>query len=133
MGSEMCIRDSSITVVLLPLYILLAGVTALAMGLWTAALAVRFRDLSFLVGYGLQLGMYLTPVAYTSSLVPDRWQLLYKLNPIYWVVEGFRWSLLGSTKGPEPLMLVSIGFVVILLVSGALVFRRTERTVVDLL
>ena len=123
----------SLATLTLPLYILLAGATALAVGLWTAALAVRFRDMQFATTYGLQFWMYLTPVAYASSLIPERWQLLYQLNPMYWVVEGFRWSLLGTAKGPEPLMLASIGFVVVLLVSGALVFRRTERNVVDLL
>jgi lipopolysaccharide transport system permease protein len=123
----------SLAALILPLYVLLATATALAVGLWSAALAVRFRDLSFAVGYGLQAWMYATPVAYTASLIPERWQLLYQLNPMYWVIEGFRWSLLGKGQAPQPLMLLPVGFVVLLLISGAFIFRRTERTIVDLL
>jgi lipopolysaccharide transport system permease protein len=119
-------------VLLLPFYLLLAMATALSAGLWSTNLAVRFRDLRYAVGYGLRIWMYATPVAYSASLIPERWQILYQLNPMYWVVEGFRWSLLGKGQAPQPLMLIPIGFVILLLISGAFVFRRTERTVVDL-
>jgi len=118
---------------LLPFYVLLAMATALAIGLWSASLAVRFRDLQFVINYGLQLAMYVTPVAYSATLVPERWQTLYRLNPMFWVVEGSRWALLGKGTPPEPLMLVPILAVGLLLVAGAFVFRRSERTVVDLL
>ena len=120
-------------VLFLPLYLLFAVATALAIGLWSASLAVRFRDLQFVITYGLQLAMYATPVAYSATLVPERWQTLYQLNPMFWVVEGFRWALLGKGTPPEPLMLVPVVAVLLLLVSGAFVFRRSERTVVDLL
>lgn len=80
----------SLAALILPVYVLLATATALAVGLWSAALAVRFRDLSFAVSYGLQAWMYATPVAYTASLIPERWQLLYQLNPVYWVTV-LRW------------------------------------------
>ncbi len=123
----------SLAILVLPFYILLAMATALAVGLWNANLAVQFRDLQYATTYGLQVWMYLTPVAYSASLIPERWQLLYQLNPMYWVVEGFRWALLGAGQEPQPFMLVSVGIVLLLLVFGAYVFRRTERTIVDLL
>ena len=115
----------------LPLYLLLATATALGVGLWSAALAVRFRDLTTAISYGIRVWMYATPVVYSTSLVPERWQLLYQLNPMYWVIEGFRWALLGKGQPPQPLMLVPVIFVLLLLMSGAFVFRRTERTIVD--
>jgi lipopolysaccharide transport system permease protein len=121
----------SLTMLALPLYVLLAMTTALGVGLWSATLAVRFRDLRTAIGYGLRALTYATPVAYSASLIPERWQLLYQLNPMYWVVEGFRWSLLGKGQAPQPLMLVPVGLVLMLLISGAFVFRRTERTIVD--
>ena len=123
----------SLAILTLPLYLLFAMATSMAVGLWSSALTVKFRDLQFAVTHGLQVWMYLTPVAYTASLVPDRFQTIYKLNPMYWVVEGFRWALLGKGQTPELLMLVPVGVVVLLLISGVFVFRRTERTVVDLL
>ncbi len=118
---------------LLPLYVLLALATALGIGLWSAVFAVRFRDMKFAIGYALQVGMYATPVAYSAALVPEKWQLLYQLNPMYWVIEGFRWILLGTGEGPQPLMLIPIAVVIVVLISGAFVFRRFERTIVDLL
>ena len=123
----------TVAAMLLPVYLLMAMAAALALGLWTSALEVRFRDFSLALTYGLQGWMYLTPVAYTATLVPERWQLLYKLNPLYWVIEGFRWGLLDKGQPPELLMLAPIGFTLLGLVSGVYVFRRTERTVVDLL
>jgi lipopolysaccharide transport system permease protein len=92
---------------------------------------VRFRDLQFAISYSLQVWMYVTPVAYAASLIPARWQWLYQLNPMYWVIEGFRWALLGTGQPPKPLMVIPVGFVLLLLISGAFVFRRTERTIVD--
>jgi len=117
----------------LPFYILLAAATALGVGLWGAAIAVQFRDLKNAVTYGISVWMYATPVAYSASLIPERWQLLYQLNPLFWVVEGSRWALLGTGQPPQPLMLVPVGLVLLLLIWGAFVFKRTERTVVDLL
>jgi lipopolysaccharide transport system permease protein len=117
--------------VLLPLYILLAAVTGLGIGLWTATLTVRYRDVGTLVGYGLQVLKYASPIAYSASLIPENWMTIYRLNPIFWVVEGFRWALLGTGQAPQPLMAVSAGLSLILLISGTFVFRRTERTIVD--
>jgi lipopolysaccharide transport system permease protein len=117
----------------LPFYIGFAVVTATALGLWTATIAVRFRDLRFAVAYGLQVWMYATPVAYSATVVPEEWRFFYELNPLFWVVEGFRWALLGLGTPPHENMALPGAIVFVLLVSGAFVFRRTERTVVDLL
>ena len=108
-------------------------ILVIIVGLWLATLTVRFRDLRYMISYALQGWMYATPVVYSAALIPEQWQLVYKLNPMFWVVEGFRWSILGKGTPPEPLMAVSVGLVVLMLASGAYVFRRTERTVVDLL
>ncbi|NDJ35192.1 MAG: ABC transporter permease [Chloroflexi bacterium] len=116
---------------LLPGYVLLAAATALAIGLWAAAAAVRFRDLRFAVGYLMQAGIYATPVAYAASIVPEPWLSALKLNPMFWVVEGFRWALLGTGTPPEPAMLIPLLAVGLALASGVVVFHRMERTIVD--
>ncbi len=114
-----------------PLLVLYALLLGLAVGLWLATLAVRYRDVAQFVGYGLSFWMYLTPVAYSSELIPERWQLLYQLNPMYWVIEGHRWSVLGLGSQPTGAALVGLLLLPTLLVSGAYVFLRTERTIVD--
>ena len=123
----------SLAVLTLPFYVLLAAATALGVGLWGAATTVRFRDLQYVVSHGLQVWMFATPVAYSAELIPESWFFVYQLNPMYWVVEGFRWALLGSGQPPQLLMLIPVGTVLFLLISGFFVFRRAERTVVDLL
>jgi lipopolysaccharide transport system permease protein len=123
-------------VVFLPLFLILGILTALAIGLWTASLTVRFRDLRLVVQNGMRIAMYLTPVAYSATEVSKRipeWMWLYKLNPMFWVVEGFRWCLVGKGTPPEPYMLLPFGLTILLVISGAYMFRRTERTIVDLL
>ena len=117
----------------LPLYLLLAGATALAVGLWLAGLAVKYHDVSIAVGFGITIWQYLTPVAYSSSLVPAKWLWLYQLNPMYWVVEGFRGALLGTGAAPNWTLPAAIALVLVALVTGAFYFRRTERTIVDVL
>ena len=118
-------------VLTLPLFVLLAGATALAVGLWLASLAVKYHDVSIAVGFGITIWQYLTPVAYSATLVPEAWRWLYRLNPLYAVVEGFRWALLGTAAPPDWSLVFSAGFVTVLLVTGAFYFRRTERTIVD--
>ena len=117
----------------IPLFLLFAILTSLGVGLWTASLAVRFRDVKLVVTYGLRVFMLLSPVAYSSGVVPDHLQWLYQLNPLYWIIEGFRWALVGGEFGPTLYMLVPLGAVLCLVISGAYMFKRTERTVVDLL
>ena len=119
-------------IVLLPLFILLAIVTALSVGLWFSALNVKYRDVRYTMPFLTQFWMFVTPVAYPSSLVPEPWRALYGLNPMAGVVEGFRWALLGKTQGPGPLLAVSIIAVIALLMGGLLYFRRTESTFADI-
>ncbi len=124
-------------ILFIPLYVLFTLATAMAVGMWAASLAVKFRDVKFIVQYGLHVFMFMTPVAYTASnlerSLPEGWAWLLELNPLYWVCEGFRWSLLDGPNGPEFFMIYPVVGVFVLLVSGAYLFRRTERTVVDLL
>lgn len=128
-------RAPHLTTLLLPLYMLLALGAALAVGLWLSALSVQFRDVGFALGYLLQAWMYGSPVIYPLSRVPERWQTLYRLNPMANVVEGFRWGLFGSEygQGPDALLAVSFLLVGAALVAGAYYFRHTERTIVDLM
>jgi lipopolysaccharide transport system permease protein len=115
-----------------PLLVLFALATALAVGLWLAALNVQFRDVRYTVPFLTQIWMFLTPVAYPSSLVPEAYRPLYGLNPMAGVVEGFRWALLGQGELPLGLLAVSVGTVLALLVGGLYYFRRLERTFADI-
>ena len=119
-------------IVLLPLFVLLAIVTALAVGLWLSSLNVKYRDVRYTIPFLTQFWMFATPVAYPSSLVPEHWRALFGLNPMAGVVEGFRWALLGKAQGPGPLLAVSVVAVVILLIGGLMYFRQMETTFADL-
>jgi lipopolysaccharide transport system permease protein len=121
------------TVVWIPLFMSVALAFSLAVGLWLATLSVRFRDVSFAVNFLLQAMMYLSPVIYPVSLVPPPFQFVYQLNPMTGVIQGFRWALLGSGETPGGMFALSVVLVVLSLVSGAYIFRRTERTIVDIL
>jgi len=108
-------------------------VTTLGAGLWLAALNVKYRDVRYIVPVMVQFGMFVSPVAYPSSLVPAPWRTLYALNPMAGVIEGFRWALLGTDTAPGPLVAVSAVAALILLVSGLFYFRRTEKTFADVI
>jgi lipopolysaccharide transport system permease protein len=116
----------------LPLFLLLALVTALGIGLWLSALNVEYRDVRFLVPFLTQIWLFATPIAYPSSLLPEPWRTIYGLNPMVGVVEGFRWALLGTNQAPGPMILVSTAAALLILVSGAFYFRRMERTFADI-
>lgn len=123
----------------LPAFLLLAIVTALGFGLWLAALNVRFRDVNYLIPFMLQIWMYVTPVVYGTSLIPERFRPLLALNPMTGVVEGFRWALLpgsgggGQGSGAGVLTAVSVAISIVVLVSGLFFFRSTERTFADVI
>jgi lipopolysaccharide transport system permease protein len=116
----------------LPLFILLALVTALGIGLWLSAINVQFRDVHHTLPFISQLWMFATPVAYPSSLLSEPWRTIYGINPMTGVVEGFRWALLGTDTAPGPVIVVSSLAAITLLVSGAYFFRRMEKTFADL-
>jgi lipopolysaccharide transport system permease protein len=118
-------------VLTLPLFILLAIATALAVGLWLSALNVQYRDVRYTIPFLAQFWLFVTPIAYPSSLVPEGWRVLYGLNPMAGVVEGFRWALLGTANAPGPMLAVSVAVVVALLVGGLYYFRRMEKTFAD--
>ena len=118
-------------VVWLPFFLLLALVTSLGAGLWLSAMNVQFRDVRYVVPFLVQLWLFATPIAYPSSIIPAPWRMLYAVNPMVGVVEGFRWALLGVETRPGPMVIVSALAAVALLVSGAFYFRRMEKTFAD--
>jgi lipopolysaccharide transport system permease protein len=122
----------SFTIVLFPVFLLLAVLTALAAGLWLSALNVQFRDVKYTIPFLNQFWMFATPVVYPSSIVPARWRTWYGLNPMAGVVEGFRYTILGRAGKPTAMILVSAAAVLILLVGGILYFRKMEATFADI-
>jgi lipopolysaccharide transport system permease protein len=116
----------------LPFFLLLALVTALGVGLWLSALNVIYRDVGYVLPFLTQFWFYITPIVYSSSEIPERWRLVYALNPMVGVVEGFRWALLGSGTAPGPVVAVSAAIAVVILVTGMFYFRRMERTFADM-
>ena len=122
----------TVRILVLPLFILFAIATALAIGLWLSALNVEYRDVRYTIPFLTQFWLLLTPVAYPSSLVPAKWRVLMGLNPMAGVVEGFRWALLGNrSSGSGALMMVSVVIVIALLFGGIVYFRRMETTFAD--
>jgi lipopolysaccharide transport system permease protein len=115
----------------LPGFILLAIMTALGVGLWLSALNVQYRDVRYTISFLIQFWLFATPVAYPSTIVPERWRPLYGLNPMAGVVEGFRWALLGKSEPPGALLWVSVTVVIIILVGGLYYFRRMEQEFAD--
>jgi homopolymeric O-antigen transport system permease protein len=118
-------------IVALPGFILLAIMTALGVGLWLSALNVQYRDVRYTIAFLIQFWLFATPVAYSSSIVPERWRPLYGLNPMAGVVEGFRWALLGKSEPPGALLGVSVVVVILILVGGLYYFRRMEQEFAD--
>jgi lipopolysaccharide transport system permease protein len=121
----------TINVLWLPLFLLLALITAVGVGLWLAALNVQFRDVRYIVPFIVQFWLFVTPIAYSSSLLSEPWRTLYGINPMAGVVEGFRWALLGTDTAPGPIIAVSTLVALGLLVSSVLYFRRMEKTFAD--
>ena len=121
-------------VLALPGCILLAAAAAFGTGLWIAALNVKYRDFRHLIPFVVQVGLFISPVGFSSSVVPEQWRLLYSLNPMAGVIDGFRWALLGAEVPIYlPGLALSVVLVTVLLVSGIAFFRRTERTFADVI
>lgn len=119
------------TILYLPLLLLQVIAVALGTGLWFSALNVRYRDVRFVVPFLVQIWMFATPIAYSATLVPEKWRLLYGLNPMVGVIEGFRWMLLGVGTRPGPVVAVSAVVALAVLAGGALYFRRVEKSFAD--
>jgi len=115
----------------LPLFLLLAIVTALGVALWLSAVNVKYRDVNYALPFLTRLWFFITPVVYSAGVISEKWQLIYSLNPMAGVVNSFRWALLGVGNGPDAALWVSVGISVLILVSGLFYFRNMERTFAD--
>ncbi len=121
-------------IITLPLFIGIAFAAAMGAGLWLTALNVKYRDFRYIVPFIVQFGLYVSPVGFSSSIVPGRWRLLYSLNPMVGVIDGFRWALLGSeSKIFMPGFILSMAIVAALLITGILYFRKTEKSFADVI
>jgi lipopolysaccharide transport system permease protein len=120
-----------VTVLAAPLVWLLAAATALGMGLWTSALAVRFRDVQHVVPFLAQVLLFITPIVYSFELVPEPWRPIYAINPLVGVMEAWRWALFGEMSADPALVLIPVVVSVILIATGAVFFRRAERSFAD--
>ena len=123
----------TVNIIWLPFFTLLALVTSLGVSLWLAAMNVQFRDVHYTIPFLTQAWLFVTPIAYPSSLLSEPWRTVYGLNPMAGVVEGFRWALLGTDTAPGRMIMVSALVAVILFVSGAFYFRRMEQSFADVL
>ena len=118
----------------LPIFTGLALLASAGAGIWLAALTVKYRDFRYVVPFIVQFGLYLSPVGFSSSIVPEKWRLLYSLNPMVGVIDGFRWAISGGkTVFPQQSLVLSLIMVAILLASGIWYFRKTERTFADVI
>jgi lipopolysaccharide transport system permease protein len=115
----------------LPLFILLAIVTALGVALWLSAINVKYRDVNQALPFLTRFWLFITPIAYSSEIISEKWQLLYSLNPMAGVVNGFRWALLGTGNGPDAALWVSVAISVLVFISGLFYFRSMEKTFAD--
>jgi len=115
----------------LPLFLLLALITALGVALWLSAVNVKYRDVNHALPFLTQFWLFITPVAYSSSVISERWQILYSLNPMAGVVNGFRWALLGTGNGPDVTLWISAIISILIFISGLYYFRGMEKTFAD--
>jgi lipopolysaccharide transport system permease protein len=120
-------------IVFAPLFLLSAAVTSLALGLWLTALNVKYRDIGQAMPFLVQIWMWMSPVVYPGSRVPEAWQAFYAMNPMVGVIEGFRWSIIGSEPPDWTMVSISFGAVIVLLVTGLFYFRKTETTFADII
>jgi lipopolysaccharide transport system permease protein len=118
----------------LPLFIAIAFAAAMGAGLWLTALNVKYRDFRYIIPFIVQFGLYISPVGFSSSIVPDKWRILYSLNPMVGVIDGFRWAILGGeVRIFWPGFFVSLGLVALLFITGIWFFRKTEKTFADVI
>jgi lipopolysaccharide transport system permease protein len=118
-------------IVWLPVFLLLALLTALGVGLWLSALNALYRDVRYVVPFLVQFWLFASPIAYSSSIVPARWRLLYGLNPMAGVVEGFRWALTGRGQPPGAIALASTAAVILVVLGGFVYYHAMESTIAD--
>jgi lipopolysaccharide transport system permease protein len=120
--------------VVLPLFMLISFFAALGLGLWFSALNVRYRDIRHIVPFVIQFGLYISPVGFSTSIIPEKWRLYYSLNPMVGVIDGFRWAILGDQfKLYYPGLYISLFVALIFFVSGVWFFRKMEKTFADVI
>jgi lipopolysaccharide transport system permease protein len=118
----------------LPLFTLIAFAAAMGTGLWLAALNVKYRDFRYIVPFIVQFGLYISPVGFSSTIVPEKWRLLYSINPMVGVIDGFRWAIMrGQTAIYWPGFTLSVGLILVMLYTGIRYFRSTEKTFADVI
>lgn len=121
-------------IMMLPIFIFIAFAAAMGAGLWMAALNVKYRDFRYIIPFVVQFGLYVSPVGFSSSIVPDEWRLWYSINPMVGVIDGFRWAILGGNAHLYwPGFVLSMGLVAVMLITGIIYFRQTERRFADLI
>ena len=124
----------NLRMLMLPLFVFVAFAAAMGAGLWIAALNVKYRDFRIIVPFVVQLGLYISPIGFSSTIVPEQWRLLYSLNPMVGVIDGFRWAILGGTTQLYwPGFLLSLSLIMVMLVTGIAYFRKTEKTFADVI
>jgi len=124
----------SLRIFTLPVFVFVAVAAAMGAGLWVGALNVKYRDFRIIVPFVVQLGLYVSPVGFSSSIVPDKWRLLYSINPMVGVIDGFRWAILGGdTELYWPAFWLSVSLVFVMLVTGIANFRSVEKTIADVI
>ncbi|NGZ08118.1 MAG: ABC transporter permease [Nitrospira sp. LK70] len=121
-------------IVTLPLFLAVAVLAAMGAGLWIAALNVQYRDFRYIIPFGVQFGLYVSPVGFSSAIVPEQWRLLYSINPMVGVIDGFRWAILGGENGLYwPGMSLSLALVLVGTITGVLYFRKMEKSFADVI
>lgn len=124
----------SLRICTLPLFIIMAFAAAMGAGLWVAALNVKYRDFRIIIPFVVQIGLYISPIGFSSSIVPEQWRLLYSINPMVGVIDGFRWTILGgNTQLYLPGFLLSFFIILVTLSTGLYYFRKTEKTFADVI
>ena len=123
-----------VRILMLPLFVLIAFAASLGAGLWIASLNVRYRDFRYIIPFVVQMGLYVSPVGFSSSIVPEQWRLLYSLNPMVGVIDGFRWAIIGGDyRIYWPGFILSLVVVTVMLAGGIYYFRKTEKTFADVI
>jgi lipopolysaccharide transport system permease protein len=121
-------------ILLLPFFLFLALTTAMGVGFWISALNVKYRDFRYLIPFVVQFGLYISPVGFSSAVVPEKWRLLYSFNPMVGVIDGFRWSIIGGNSQIYlPGFFLSVGLTLVIFLLGLSYFRKTERTFADVI
>jgi len=122
-----------INMLTLPLFIMIAFLASMGIGMWMSALTVKYRDFRYVVPFVVQFGLYVSPVGFSSSVIPQQWRLLYSLNPMVGVIDGFRWAIIGSSNVNLPGFTLSMVVVAVVFVTGLRYFRKTEKTFADVI